>query len=60
MSNIITATCHTCGHKWEVDLAKAQAERAIFKGGKKIRVETYFFTCPNDSTKVAVEVGREA
>jgi len=59
MSQYISVTCQSCGHRWHEDLDKAQRRRVIFKGEKKTRVETYVFTCPRDGTQVAVEVERE-
>jgi hypothetical protein len=59
MSEYIPVTCPVCGHQWHEDLDKAQAQRVIFRGEKKTRVEIYVFTCPKDGTQVAVEVERE-
>ncbi|MCB9077122.1 MAG: hypothetical protein H6631_05995 [Anaerolineaceae bacterium] len=61
MNNTITVRCPTCGHEWWQDLSQAQTQRVIYRGDQKqTRVEVYVFTCPQDGTKVAVEVEREA
>ncbi len=61
MSQYVSVTCQSCGHQWHADLAQAQHQRTIYRGPeKKIKVETYVFTCPKDGTQTAVEVKREA
>jgi hypothetical protein len=61
MSEFVKVRCHTCGHEWPEDLSQAQAQRVIYRGeNQQTRVEVYVFTCPQDGSKVAVEVEREA
>jgi DNA-directed RNA polymerase subunit M/transcription elongation factor TFIIS len=56
MNKKIPVNCLKCGHRWKEDLKKAQAQRVIFKGKKKTRVESYLFTCPKCDSQVVVEV----
>jgi hypothetical protein len=56
MSKPITVKCPTCSYSWEVDLDNHQAERTVFRGPQKVKVEEYRFKCPQDGTYFIVPV----
>ena len=59
MTTKIDIKCHRCGYQWQQELADLRAERVIYRGeaaGGGTRLETYLVTCPNDGSKVTVEV----
>lgn len=62
MPRVISLACPRCGHQWQEDLDRHQAEQVIYRGEnvQKVREESYRFRCPLDGTTVVAEVTVEA
>jgi hypothetical protein len=58
MANLVTLTCHTCGHTWQEDLDQEQHhKKVVFRDDQqKITLEEYEFRCRQDGTYVVVKV----